>query len=128
MLQVMQEVYGIDDNLLHWASLGFAGGIGGCQDVCGAVSGAVISLGLDFSRRGKDWREVYEELRRVVGDFYRGFEQEFGSAECRALTGYDFSQPGGREKFQADAEARRRCRSYVEFAVRKLMQGQRQTD
>jgi len=124
----MQEVYGIDNNLLHWTSLGFPGGIGGCQDICGAVSGAVISLGLDFSRKGKEWREVYEELSRVAGDFYSEFEQEFGSTKCRTLTGYDFSPPGGRERFRADAEAGRKCRSYVEFAVRKLMEREKQTN
>ena len=116
----MQQVYGIDDDLLHWASLAFPGGIGGCQDVCGAVAGGAMALGGSFSRKGKDWREVYEDLRRAVGDFYRDFEQEFGTAECRALTGYDFSQPEERQKFRDDAEARRRCRSYVEYAVRKL--------
>lgn len=46
----IQIVSGLKDEGLAKASTGFAGGIGGMQSVCGALTGATLALGMKYGR------------------------------------------------------------------------------
>ncbi len=89
-----------DDNLFKAAS-GLAGGIGRMEDVCGAIIGASLMLGLKYGR-GRDEIDNTEKLTASclpVGKLYKWFEKEFGSAKCRDIrtkfagVHYDFNVP-----------------------------------
>jgi arsenite methyltransferase len=71
---------------------GFGGGIGGTlEDVCGALSGGVLALGLLLGRSEPDSnRQVLGELTR---QFRQRFISEFGSTHCATLRkGFDESE------------------------------------
>ena len=80
----MQEVFDLrDDNLLKAAS-GLAGGIGRMRDVCGALLGSSLMLGLKYGR-GREELDNMEKLNSSfipVGKLYKWFEKEFGSVKC----------------------------------------------
>jgi C_GCAxxG_C_C family probable redox protein len=121
-LQVLQEVLGLEGEWLWTAASGFGGGIGRVQLVCGALTGAVIALGL---AEGKSTAEpgpktVSDPVRPKVRQLVKGFEDEFGSTECRALVGFDFSSPEEYEAFRASKEARAGCESYIRYAVQEV--------
>jgi C_GCAxxG_C_C family probable redox protein len=119
----MQEVEGFP--CITEMAAGFGGGIGGEQDVCGAISGAVIAIGYKESRGGASQKEISKAAKPLVRDVYEGFQERFGTVDCRALVGYDFRVPGEYEKSQSDPERIAKCREYKEWVIRRLLaQGQ----
>ena len=68
---------------------GFAGEIGNCGAVCGAVVGGVMAIGLKLGRA--DTMEGMLQNLGVVREFRRRFEAEMGNVGCRELTGLDLT-------------------------------------
>jgi C_GCAxxG_C_C family probable redox protein len=69
-----------------------AGGIAGSGGPCGALTGAVAFLG---SVLGKEKPEQSDDplLWKACARFYRRFQKEVGSINCRDITGVDWSDP-----------------------------------
>jgi C_GCAxxG_C_C family probable redox protein len=89
-----------DEAALRIASA-FGGGFGRRGEVCGAVTGALMALGLaaghaDNSEAAK--AATYE----LVDEFLRRFEAAHGALACRALIGQRIDTPEG---FQAARDA-----------------------
>jgi len=78
----------------------------------------VFALGYWRAAAHEDRGAARAQIRRHVGDLYRAFQKEFGAADCRTLTGYDFSTPEGYEEFQKSGTRQAKCNGYVEFVVR----------
>ena len=81
----------VDKEVIPKIAYAFAGGIGNTGDVCGAVAGAVMAIGL-IKDRGK----TFEEMMSVLGtaaEFRRRFESEMETISCRELTGFDLTEP-----------------------------------
>ena len=91
-LVAIQKITGLKDDGLAKASTGFAGGIGGTQSVCGALTGAALALGIKYGRDVSylegpaeaalnKQAEAVEQTARLT----KWFEREFGSILCSAL-------------------------------------------
>ena len=91
-LVAIQQSSGFKDEGLAKASTGFAGGIGGIQSVCGALTGASLALGMKYGRdvsylEGpseaalEKQSEAVEQTARLV----KWFEREFGTIICSEL-------------------------------------------
>jgi len=88
VLGVFCEENGLDKNVAFKIANGFGGGVRN-GDVCGAVSGAVMVIGLkcgffvekDFAQKGFCYRKTEE--------FLHEFKKENGSTICRDLLGVD---------------------------------------
>ncbi len=118
MLQVVQQLSPIPNDIVPWVATGFGGGIARCQAVCGAISGGIIAIGL--SRAGQDRDRVVGDILRDARHLYRSFEEAFQHTDCRRLTGFDFSAPGGYEAFRQSTVRQERCHRYVRFVVKHL--------
>ena len=70
-------------------AVGFGGGIGHEGLVCGAVTGAVMALGIIQSQRITDNKRLKEETYDLVQEFMTRFRKDFGSIICNDLTGID---------------------------------------
>ncbi len=109
---------------------GLGGGVGRMREVCGAVTGASLVLGL---RHGEDKAVVYPHVQ----EFCRRFKEEAGSIVCRELLaqatlggdalGGDASlrrqqvEVGGAPEARTDAYYKKRpCVELVKLAVRLL--------
>ena len=95
---------------------------GGCfqGNTCGAVSGAMMVLGMacGFS---KPWSlEENHQLRELTAAFQEGFSSRCGSLICRELTGFDFSKPGEYEQALEANVLFQRCPRYVNTALALL--------
>jgi len=71
---------------------GFGGGVGRTQNLCGAISGAVMALGLVKGRRNPQEKETPAERIRELGEIYplyaemvREIEAQYGTLICREL-------------------------------------------
>jgi C_GCAxxG_C_C family probable redox protein len=82
-----------DETALRIASA-FGGGVGRRGQVCGAVTGALMALGL--ARGHSDNAEASKAATyEVVGEFVRRFEAAHGSITCRTLLGHAIDTPEG---------------------------------
>lgn len=85
---------GLDETTALKLASPFGGGIARRGEVCGAVSGALMALGL---KRGADTPEGKEEIYRLSQEFMRRFEEKHGALLCRDLIGCDIATPAGRQ-------------------------------
>jgi len=70
----------------------------GLGETCGAVTGALMVLGLKHGRTRPDDAEAKLATSRLVREFMRRFEARRGSVKCRDLLGCAIDTP---EKLQA---------------------------
>jgi len=84
--------YGMDETTAALVARGFGGGMGRTGGVCGAVSGAVMVIGLS-TRAIEDAGEGKQRAYALVREFFRLFGERRPSIECRALLGYAIGDP-----------------------------------
>jgi C_GCAxxG_C_C family probable redox protein len=99
---------------------GFGGGMGRTQGTCGAVTGAIMVLGLMRGEHVHNNEELKSETYSSVQELVTRFREKFQSTNCRDLTDCDFCTAEGSEKFKDEKIMETACASFVEEAVRIL--------
>jgi C_GCAxxG_C_C family probable redox protein len=95
VLNAFAERIGLDaSQALKLGSI-FGAGMARRGEVCGAVTGALMTLGL---ARGSDTPEGKEASYQLGQDFLGRFENEHDSILCRELINYDISTVEGLER------------------------------
>jgi C_GCAxxG_C_C family probable redox protein len=109
--------FGLESGHVAGLGRGMAGGIGGSGNVCGAVSGAILVIGLKTTNEDdiEDFEAGFETMEKAR-EFVARFEELNSSIECRELIGYDISS---REKSEAAMKEGvfAKCPGYVASAV-----------
>lgn len=99
---------------------GLGGGIGRTGNICGAVTGAILILGLKYgSTNPKDKNAKYAAYKKVQ-EFCEEFKTRAGSIVCHELLGFDFMSQDGALK-AAQPGAFEHCPGYVEIAAEILV-------
>jgi len=97
---------------------GFGGGLARSGETCGAVTGAVLALGLRHCGTPAEDPQAKLAAYPAVQEFLRRFRALHGSIACRELLGADLGTPEGRRKSQEEGLVRRRCPAFVRDAAR----------
>src|SRR5450756_2696762 len=97
----------------------FGGGITRMGQVCGALSGSAMSLGLRDLCRGLSWPDGASPDTEKLQQLFRQFEAEFGALTCRELVGYVTDTPEGYDTFRAGGKYVS-CEGYVSGAYDHL--------
>lgn len=106
--------FGMDGDTALRVSCALGGGVGRMREVCGAVSGAAMVIGM---RLGPDKTRVYP----VVQEFGRRFREACGSIVCRELlAGTGATAQGAPEARTPEYYRTRPCVELVKEAVRIL--------
>lgn len=108
-----------DDEAAAAVARYMGGGSVGMGEMCGAVAGAVVSLGLRDYFSPSEHPAVDPEEKGALQALIRDFGEQFGSATCRGLTGHDISTKEGYDRFKADP-ASQRCDDYVAWICDRL--------
>jgi C_GCAxxG_C_C family probable redox protein len=119
VLLACAEELGIQSDLIPRIATGFCGGVSDTCGMCGAVSGAIMAISLAVGRNAPGEPPV--AAYTLTRQFLAAFAQEFGSTNCRELTGCDLGTPEGQRAYQENHVAQR-CRGYVEGATRIALQ------
>jgi len=90
------------------------GGLSRHGEVCGAVSGALMALGLAL---GSDRPEGKEDAYRLGDDFLKRFQHIHGTLLCRELIHFDLQTPEGLELARASGALKTRCPVFVRDAA-----------
>ncbi|MCR4398047.1 MAG: C-GCAxxG-C-C family protein [Firmicutes bacterium] len=117
VLAGLAEAVGIPGAVVS-AATGFGGGIGRRGDTCGALTGAVIAVGLKCGRTSPGEKELYERIQRIAARLQEEFAGAHGSVYCRDLIPYDLRDPAQLAEYRRDAATRNKCRDFVMTAAR----------
>jgi len=90
------------------------GGVAHQGYVCGAITGALMALGL---ARGSDTAETKDETYRMAEDFIRRFRERHDTILCRELIGVDISTPEGLQKAREQNVFATACPGFVKDAA-----------
>ena len=103
--------YGMDPETAMKVSAGLGGGVGRMREVCGAVTGATLALGLKY---GPDKAAVYPHVQELCARF----KAECGSIVCRELLAGTGATQGGAPEARTDAYYKKRpCAEMVRLAA-----------
>jgi C_GCAxxG_C_C family probable redox protein len=92
----------------------FGGGIARQGQVCGALTGALLVLGL---RRGQVNPQNNDETYRIAQEFMQTFRERNGAILCRDLLGRDLSTPEGLPAARQENITARMCPALVRSAA-----------
>jgi C_GCAxxG_C_C family probable redox protein len=109
--------FGLDCGCVPRIATAFGGGMGGQGRVCGALSGAMMALGLKFGRECAEDNESKAVTYGKVRELFRLFESEFGTCSCFDLIGIDLTTPEGLQQAKAVGLHANICAKYVRFVV-----------
>lgn len=118
VLIAIAEAYQIQSDLIPKIATGFCSGISRTCRQCGAVSGAIMGIGLMHGRSIPE--EQVEPTYDVVQRLFNLFENKFGTTNCQELIGCDLNTDEGQEKFEAN-NLIEKCTEYTEEATRMAM-------
>jgi C_GCAxxG_C_C family probable redox protein len=77
---------------------GFEAGIAFRGEVCGAVSGAAMAIGLKYGHSNLNEELPKERLYKLTNEFLATFEKKCGATGCNKLLNVDISTQEGIEK------------------------------
>jgi C_GCAxxG_C_C family probable redox protein len=112
--------FGIDRDTALKLACGFGAGMGKMGNVCGAVTGAFVILGLRYGRTVPEDEGSKEQVYDSVREFTRRFIAKHGSITCNDLLGCDISTEEGREEATDKELFTEICPSFVTKAAEIL--------
>lgn len=117
MAVAFASAVGFDETAAMNVGRGFGGGIAMHGLTCGAVTGAVMTLGIRAAKLSKDEKQAKTKAYEMVRLFTERFKERHGTLECKGLIGVDLSTEEGR-KLNADMKiTRRMCPDFVRSAA-----------
>jgi C_GCAxxG_C_C family probable redox protein len=100
----------------------FGGGMGRSQQSCGAVTGGLMALGLEYGFvEAADQKQKDLSLQRTQA-FLSAFKKEFGTVLCKELLKTDLSTEEGRKAHADSNERELVCMKCVKYAA-SLVEG-----
>jgi len=87
--------YGLDEAQALKLACGLGGGMGCTARTCGAVTGAILVIGLKYGNCAVEDKNSKPLTYRKVREFIEEFEKRRGSIECGKLVGIDISSEKG---------------------------------
>ena len=111
--------YGYSENDALKVSCPFGGGMGRQQQTCGAVTGALMAIGLKYGKGINDTEEKKQLTYSKTREFFEEFIKIHGSTNCRELLdGLDMTDPEDHKKIMDRKLFDINCEEYVASAVK----------
>ena len=120
VLSTYSEQLGLGKALALKIACGFGGGIGRMGRTCGAVTGAVMVIGLKNGQVDLADEESRQKTHELIKKFIDKFTALHGSIECRELIGYDLSKSSDLESARESGVFQNKCPSFVYDSARIL--------
>jgi C_GCAxxG_C_C family probable redox protein len=120
--QSVFTVFGIEHGLTEDQCLktacAFGAGMGRRQYTCGAVTGALMAIGLKFGKGKQDDNSKKTATYEKVAEFFKEFRNCHGSIICKELLrGLDMNNPEDAKKIEELRLFQTDCLNYVKSSV-----------
>ena len=110
------EKYGVSEEIARKIACGLGGGMRSAE-VCGAVSGAVLVVGLKYGHSIAEDSESKSNCYAKTRELIARFREENGSIICRDILGSDISTPEGYEQARGKGLFTTTCFDMVRSAI-----------
>jgi C_GCAxxG_C_C family probable redox protein len=118
VLAVFCDDLGLDREAAMKLASGFGAGMARKQEVCGAVTGGIMVIGLKHGQAREDDKAAKETAYRLSREMMDRFQARFGSCLCRELLpGIDLATEAGHARYKAEGWSEKICRPCVRFSV-----------
>ena len=116
---VFGNEYGLSENDCLKLSCAFGGGMGRQQLTCGAVTGALMAIGMKYGKALNDPEEKKKETYSKTREFFERFTELNGSVNCKVLLdGLDMNEPADHKEIMERKLFDISCERYVADAVK----------
>ncbi|MCB2171978.1 C-GCAxxG-C-C family protein [archaeon] len=115
VLKALADLNGLDSEYIPGIASGLAAGVARTSQICGAVSGAILGLGLWFGRStpvAGDRKPYW--YSRLILDRWMGFHPSFN---CTELLGVDLDNPEEYKVFDSEYMWKNKCKLYIREAT-----------
>ena len=109
--------YGLDREAALRLAQGFGGGIARRADWCGALTGAILIIGLKHGRTRAEDAAARDKTYALVRELISRFTARHGAVMCRELLGCDLGTPEGQKKVDELKLHQTRCEDFVRDAA-----------
>lgn len=116
LLSTFAEENGLDVRTAQKLASAFGGGIARNGEMCGAVTGALMAIGLKHWKPELNIDEAKMHVYNMSNRFMKEFKAKHNSVNCRELLGCDLSTDEGRKKAKAENVAENICEKLVHDA------------
>jgi len=107
-----------DKNIAMKLACGFGAGMGRKEEVCGAVSGGIMVIGMKYGRGENQDRSLTERTYQKTHELMDKFNEKHGSFICRKLLeGCDLTTHEGQREFKEKDLLNKVCKSCVASVV-----------
>lgn len=114
---------GLDQKLCLMVAAAFGGGMARHGHTCGALTGALMTIGYRECLKGMDDPAALKvRVNARAGAFMDEFERCHGALTCRELTGCNLRTPEGQQQFKERDLHRTLCEKLITGAVEMLEQ------
>jgi C_GCAxxG_C_C family probable redox protein len=116
VLLALSEYMGVTSELIPRIATGFAAGVGRTGNMCGALSGAIMGLGLRYGRdtpTTEPGRRPYWYGRWLA----EAFEEACGSVTCPGVLGLDIDDPDDYRRYTEEDMWATKCREVIKTAT-----------
>ncbi len=121
VLLAFEDVTGLDTETAAKLSSSFGGGMGRMREVCGAVSGALMVMGIKQGYSDPTATVEKHAHYENIQEFARRYKEENGSIICRELlAGVPKTDGANPEARTAEYYKKRPCGELVWFAAKTL--------
>ncbi|MFW9934151.1 MAG: C-GCAxxG-C-C family protein [Candidatus Thorarchaeota archaeon] len=115
VLLALSKTLRIESDIIPRIATGFGGGIGRHGEICGALSGAIMGLGLQFGRshpsETPDSQTPYEYSQIMMNLFI----SRFGQIRCKDLLGIDISCKEGLQRYRREKLWETKCQDIIKI-------------
>ncbi|WP_243450250.1 C-GCAxxG-C-C family protein [Desulfosporosinus sp. Sb-LF] len=87
------DALGLETELAKRIACGFGAGMGYIGETCGAVTGAIMLIGLKYGKVDVDDNAAKDITYELVQEFTKRFKAINSSVKCKELLGFDLSIP-----------------------------------
>jgi len=93
VFSAFSDELGLDPDTAKKIACGFGAGISKSGNICGAVTGAIMVIGLKYGKTVLGDDAATEKTRALVQKFLQEFTERHGSVNCTELLGYNLGKP-----------------------------------
>lgn len=111
------EELGLDKENALKIACAFGGGMSHIGETCGAVTGALMVIGLKYGKYKKEDTTSKEKTYALVKKYTNEFKKSHGSIKCKDLLPYDISNPDELVKAKESNVFTTICPKLVESSV-----------
>jgi len=114
------ERFGLDKDMACRIATPFGAGIGWTGNMCGAVAGALMVIGLCHGNTDPDDMDAKKKVFAATQKFMVEFVDRHASINCTELLGYDLSDPDQRFEARKVGVTKEKCPVFVRDAAKIL--------